>query len=57
MRVADLRGNPYQEAMNRGLLMIGAIVTVFIALVWGTCVAYRRIRSRSVINGIIRRNG
>jgi len=43
----DVRGNPYQEAMNRGLLIIGAIVAGFAVIVWGARFAYRRIQSRS----------
>ena len=42
-----MRGNPYEEAMKRALLILGAIVAGFVAVVWGTRFAYRRIRSRS----------
>jgi tetratricopeptide (TPR) repeat protein len=41
----DVRSGPYQEAINRALIIIGAIVAAFVAAVWGTRAAYRRIRS------------
>ena len=43
---SDVRSDPYQEAINRGLLMIGAVVAGFAVVVWGTRFAYRRIRAR-----------
>ncbi|HEY1601501.1 MAG TPA: hypothetical protein VGG64_18010 [Pirellulales bacterium] len=44
----DVRGNEYQEAVNRGLRMIGAIVASLAVVAAGTRFAYRRLRSRSV---------
>ena len=41
----DVRGNPYQDAVNRGLLMVGAMLAGVAVVVWGGRVAYRRIRS------------
>ena len=43
----DVRSGPYQEAINRALLMVGAVVAGFAVVVWGTRFTYRRIRSRS----------
>ena len=41
----DERSGPYQDAIKRGLFMIGAVVAGFAVVVWGTRVAFRRIRS------------
>jgi tetratricopeptide (TPR) repeat protein len=43
----DVRGDPYQEAVHRGLLILGAIAVALAAVVCGACFTYRRIRSRS----------
>jgi tetratricopeptide (TPR) repeat protein len=43
----DVRGNPYQEAANRALFIIGGIVVGFAVAVWGARFAYRRKRSTS----------
>jgi tetratricopeptide (TPR) repeat protein len=40
----DDRGNPYEEAVKRGLLIVAAVVAGLVAAVWGALVAYRRIR-------------
>lgn len=42
----DVRSGPYQQAINRALLMLGAIVATFVAIVWGARVAYRRNAAR-----------
>jgi hypothetical protein len=43
----DERSSPYQEAINRGLLVLGAIAAGFALTLWGTVIAIRRIRARS----------
>jgi tetratricopeptide (TPR) repeat protein len=42
----DVRIDPYQEARNRALLTLGAVVAGFAVLVWGTRFAYRRMRAK-----------
>lgn len=42
----DVRSGPYQDAINRALMIIGAIMAALIAAMWGARVAYRRIRSK-----------
>ena len=46
---SDVRTGPYQDAINRALLIIGAIVAGFAVVVRGIWFAYRRIRSRSTV--------
>jgi tetratricopeptide (TPR) repeat protein len=43
----DVRGNPNQEAVHRALLILGALLAGFIALVAGCVVAYRRYRAKA----------
>ncbi|HVU86741.1 MAG TPA: hypothetical protein VHD36_05440 [Pirellulales bacterium] len=43
----DVRGNPYEEARNRALLVIGGILAGLGLFVWATRWTYRRINSRA----------
>lgn len=38
----DVRGNPYQEGVQRFLLMVGAGIVALIGLIWGVRFAIRR---------------
>ena len=43
----DVRGNPYEEALYRALLILALLVAGFIAVVTGCIFAYRRYRAKA----------